>query len=111
MRLKDFGTRSWFSSFTSDTRKSMVQMTLRLLYKSIQITQIVICCGIIVIQQPCAIYLPIPSVPISDLPVQFCVHQPVNCIVIVGQTHGPVSMTTLMNFGPLAQQGLCMCQI
>ncbi len=41
--------------------ESMVKMTLRLLYKSIQIRQIVLCYGIIVIQQPCAIYLTIPS--------------------------------------------------
>ncbi len=38
----------------------MVQMTLRLLYKSIQSTQIILWYGIIVIQKPCAIYLPIP---------------------------------------------------
>ncbi len=36
---RDFGTRSWFSSFISGIKYSMVSISLRMLYKSTQITK------------------------------------------------------------------------
>ncbi len=51
---RDFGTRSWFSSFISGIKYSMVSMSLRMLYKSTQITQIVLSYWIMVLQQPIA---------------------------------------------------------
>ena len=56
MRLKNY-CMSWFSSFASDRKYSMVQMTLRLLYESTNITQIVLCNGITVIQLPSSILI------------------------------------------------------
>ncbi len=47
--IQEHCTRNWFSSFASDRKYSMVQMTLRLLYKSTKIAQIVLYDGITVI--------------------------------------------------------------
>ena len=60
MRLGDFGTQSCFNSFMSDLTYLLTQMMLRLLYMSAQITQIILCHWIIVLQHPCSIYLPLP---------------------------------------------------
>ena len=49
---RDFGTRSWFSSFISGKKYSMVSMSFKMLYKPTQITQIVLSYWIMVFRQP-----------------------------------------------------------
>ncbi len=49
-----FGTLSWFSSFISGNKYSMVSMSLKMLYKSTHITQIVLSYWIKVFLQPVA---------------------------------------------------------
>ncbi len=47
---RDFGTQSWFCSFINGKTYSVVSMSLRMVYKSTQITQIVLSYWIMVFQ-------------------------------------------------------------
>ncbi len=49
---RDFGTQSWFCSFISGKTYSVVSMSLRMLNKSTQITQIVLSYWIMIFQWP-----------------------------------------------------------